>query len=130
MYALFLRDHDVQARIGIHDFEKAAPQRLRINVSLAIRGEARGDEIGDTTDYDFLRQTAAAILESGHVGLQETVCRQLLDTCRARADVAAALVSTEKPDVYPDAAAVGCRMLWLADDADPARVALLFGRAG
>ena len=130
MYALFLRDHDVQARIGIHDFEKAGPQRLRINVSLAIRGDALGDEIGDTTDYDFLRQTAAAILQAGHVGLQETVCRQLLDACRGRPDVAAALVSTEKPDVYPDAAAVGCRMLWRAEDTDPAELALLFSRAG
>lgn len=130
MYALFLTDHEVQARIGVHAFETAAPQRLRINVSLAIRGLPDRDELADTTDYDFLRQTVAAILASGHIGLQETVCRRLLDACRARTDVAAARVSTEKPDVYPDAAAVGCRMFWLADDADPARISLLFGRAG
>lgn len=130
MYALFLRDHEVAARIGIHAFEKSGPQRLILNVSLALRGEADGDDLSVTTDYDFLRQTAAEILGAGHVGLQETVCRQMLAACRARPDVAAVLVSTEKPDVYPDAAAVGCRMLWLADDADPARVSLLFGRAG
>lgn len=130
MYALFLRDHDVAARIGIHDFEQTGPQRLLINVSLAIRGAPQGDSLTDTTDYDFLRQTAAAILADGHIGLQETICTKLLDACRARPDVAAALVSTEKPDVYPDAAAVGCRMLWLAEDADPATVTLLFTRAG
>ena len=130
MYALFLTDHEVSAHVGVHDFEKAAPQRLRINVSLAIRGVAAGDDLADTTDYDFLRHTAAAIIHEGHIGLQETICTRMITACRARPDVAAALVSTEKPDVYPDAKAVGCRMLWLADDADPVVVSLLFGRAG
>jgi len=130
MYALFLRDHEVLARIGIHAFERAVPQRLILNVSLAIRGEAAADDIAETTDYDFLRAAAAEIVASGHLDLQETVCRRMIDACRARPDVAAALVSTEKPDVYPDAAAVGCRMLWRADDADPAELALLFSRPG
>lgn len=130
MYALFLRDHEVSARIGIHASERAAPQRLTLNVSLAIRGEAAADDIAETTDYDFLRAAAAEIVASGHLDLQETVCRRMIDACRARPDVAAALVSTEKPDVYPDAAAVGCRMLWRADDADPAELALLFTRPG
>ena len=130
MYALFLRDHQVLARIGIHAIERAAPQRLILNVSLAIRGEAAADDIAETTDYDFLRAAAAEIVASGHLDLQETVCRRMIDACRARPDVAAALVSTEKPDVYPDAAAVGCRMLWRAEDADPAELALLFSRPG
>ena len=130
MYALFLRDHQGLARIGIHAIERAAPQRLILNVSLAIRGEAAADDIAETTDYDFLRAAAAEIVASGHLDLQETVCRRMIDACRARPDVAAALVSTEKPDVYPDAAAVGCRMLWRADDADPAELALLFSRPG
>ena len=130
MYALFLRDHQVLARIGIHAFERAAPQRLILNVCLAIRGEAAADDIAETTDYDFLRAAAAEIVASGPLDLQETVCRRMIDACRARPDVAAALVSTEKPDVYPDAAAVGCRMLWRAEDADPAELALLFSRPG
>lgn len=130
MYALFLRDHEVSARIGVHAFEREAPQRLVLNVSLAIRGEAAADDIAETTDYDFLRAAAAEILSSGHLDLQETVCKRMIDACRARPDVAAALVSTEKPDVYPDAAAVGCRMLWRAEDADPVELTLLFGRAG
>jgi dihydroneopterin aldolase len=130
MYALFLRDHEVQARIGVHDFEQTAPQRLIINVSLAVRGRPGGDQLADTTDYDFVRRAVSQILSAGQIGLQETVCDQLIAACKAQGDVAAALVSTEKPDVYPDAAAVGCRMLWLADDADPAQVSLLFTRAG
>ena len=76
MYALFLRDHQVLARIGIHAFERAAPQRLILNVCLAIRGEAAADDIAETTDYDFLRAAAAEIVASGHLDLQETVCRR------------------------------------------------------
>ena len=130
MYALFMRDHEVSAKIGVHDFEQSSPQRLIINVSLAVRGRPAQDVLTATTDYDFLRHTVAEILSRGQIGLQETVCDQLIAACRAQPDVAAALVSTEKPDVYPDAAAVGCRMLWLAQDADPAQISLLFSRAG
>jgi 7,8-dihydroneopterin aldolase/epimerase/oxygenase len=130
MYALFLRDCELSARIGVHAFEREAPQRLILNVSLAIRGEVGGDDIAQTTDYDFLRTAAGEILASGHLELQETVCQRMIDACRAQPDVAAALVSTEKPDVYADAVAVGCRMLWRADDTDPAELALLFSRPG
>ena len=84
MYALFLTDHEVRARIGVHDFEQTAPQRLMVNVSLAIRGTPEGDDLADTTDYDFLRRTTAAIIEQGHIGLQETICTKLLDACRAQ----------------------------------------------
>ena len=130
MYALFLRDHEVLARIGVHEFERAAPQRIIVNVSLAIRGEIGGDELAQTTDYDFLRLSVAQILGEGHIALQETLCARLMRACRGQPDVAAALVSTEKPDVYADAGAVGCRLLWLAEDAEPGRVSLLFNRAG
>ena len=126
LYALFLKDHVAEARIGAHDFERGGPQRLVINVALAIRGDAPSDDLAEAVDYDFLRDQVAKILSDGHLELQETVCVRLLDICKSRSSVAAVRVSTEKPDVYPDTVGVGCRMLWLADDVSPAVVQLLF----
>ena len=113
MYALFLRDHEVMARIGIHAFERAGAQRLRVNVTLVLKGEPGADTIDAVTDYDFLRESLAEILVAQHYDLQETVCQRLLAAIQAKTDVIAAKVSTEKPDVYPDAAAVGCRIFWI-----------------
>ena len=126
LYALFLKDHVAEARIGAHDFERNGPQRLVINVSLAIRGAAPSDDLAEAVDYDFLRQSVAQILSDGHLELQETVCSHLLEICKRRSSIAAVRISTEKPDVYPDTVGVGCRMLWLADDVSPAIVQLLF----
>ena len=126
LYALFLKDHVAEARIGAHDFERNGPQRLVINVSLAIRGAAPSDDLAEAVDYDFLRQSVAQILSDGHIELQETVCSHLLEICKRRSSIAAVRISTEKPDVYPDTVGVGCRMLWLADDVSPAIGQLLF----
>jgi len=126
LYALFLKDHVADARIGAHDFERGGPQRLVINAALAIRGEPPTDNLAEALDYDFLRHSVAQILSDGHIELQETVCARLLEICKNRSNVAAVRISTEKPDVYPDTAGVGCRMLWLADDVSPVAVQLLF----
>lgn len=126
LYALFLKDHVASARIGAHNFERGGPQRLVINVELAIRGEAPKDDLSSAVDYDFIRDAVAKILSDGHTELQETVCSRLLQACRDRSGVAAVRVSTQKPDVYPDTAGVGCRMLWLAPDVSPLAVQLLF----
>ncbi|RKI32003.1 dihydroneopterin aldolase, partial [Corallococcus sp. AB049A] len=46
-------------------------------------------------------------LSHGHIHLQETLCDDLLTRMLAHPLVQAALVSTAKPDVYPDCEAVG-----------------------
>ncbi len=127
MYGLFLRDLAVMARIGAHDFERDGPQRVVINVALAIDDTPRADALSTVTDYDFLRQAIDRILSEGHVDLQETLCRRILAACQAQPSVAAARVTTEKPDVYPDALAIGCRMLWIGEGADREAALLALG---
>ena len=99
LYALFLKDHVVQAHIGAHEFERKGAQRLVINVALAVRGEAPSDDLAEAVDYDFLRESAAQILSDGHIELQETVCARLLEICKRRSNVVAVRISTEKPVV-------------------------------
>ena len=110
---LFLRDHVVSATIGVHDFEKQAAQRVLINVDLyvplALSGSRR-DRIDDVVDYDFIRRRVAERIAAGHIELQETLCDDLLALMLAHPHVKAARVSTAKPDVYPDSAAVGCEV--------------------
>lgn len=107
---LFLRDIERQVSIGIHDFEKAAPQRLLIDVDLYVPLAASTpaqDAIGEVVDYDFVRHAIDRILRAGHVNLQETLCDAILQELLAHPQVVAVRVATRKPDVYPDTAAVG-----------------------
>lgn len=110
---LFLRDHVVQMNIGAHDFEKRGPQRVLVNVDLYVPlavSTPKDDRLHEVVDYDFIRELIAQRAQRGHVELQETFCDELLAALLAHPRVRAARVATEKPDVYPDCAAVGCEV--------------------
>ena len=92
--------------IGIHDFERAAPQRVLVDVEvlLATDQEPEADHIDDALNYDEIRQTVVDIAESRHFDLQETLARTVFDAVRAMKTVTGARVRTAKPDVYKDVA--------------------------
>jgi len=107
---LFVKDLDVMTRIGIHDFELASPQRLLIDVDLYVdlKGTSpMSDDIKEVVDYDFIRQVVISRIAKGHIHLQETLCDELAQLFLENPQVLAVKLSTRKPDVYPDCAAVG-----------------------
>lgn len=113
---LFLRDYEVWINIGVHDFEKKGEQRVLINVDLYIPlavSTPKEDDLSEVLDYDFIRRTIAKRVGQGHVHLQETLCDEVLALMLAHPLVKAARVSTEKPDVYSDCAAVGVEVFGL-----------------
>ena len=107
---LSLRRHELMVRIGVHGFERGAPQRLWFDVDLCVKlahAAAAQDHIAQTLDYDFVREVIAAAVGSRHHELQETLCDAVLNAVLQRPEVQAARVATRKPDVYPDSASVG-----------------------
>ena len=107
---MFLRGLTVQARIGIHDFELQAPQRLILDIDIYVdlkQHTPQADDIAEVVDYDFVRELVHRRVARGHIMLQETLCDDVLDEILQHPSVRAAQVSTRKPDVYPDCEAVG-----------------------
>ena len=109
---LFLQDLEVRMLIGIHDFEQKERQRVLVSVELELDVDphAVGNDMAATVDYDYIRDGVHAYVQTSRVWLQEALCRHVLELALSRQGVARATVTTRKPDVYPDAAAVGCRM--------------------
>lgn len=107
---LFVKDLEVSSRIGIHDFELSKPQRLLIDVDLYVDHQGTSpskDDINEVVDYDFIRQVVLKRIQKGHINLQETLCDELAAQFLENPQVLAVQLSTRKPDVYPDCAAVG-----------------------
>ena len=107
---LFLHDYEVWINIGVHDFEKKGEQRVLINVDLYVPlalSTPKADKLDEVLDYDFIRRSVMARVAKGHIHLQETLADDVLALMLAHPQVRAARVSTAKPDVYPDCAAVG-----------------------
>lgn len=115
---LFLRNHELRVRIGVHDFEHLAPQRIVFNVDLYVPLDCSTptlDRLSEVVDYDFIRHTIAQRVALGHIELQETLADDLLRAMLAHPKVRAARVSTEKPDVYPDCEAVGVEVFGIKE---------------
>src|SRR6266404_2219153 len=101
---IFIRDFKLQVSIGIHDFEKTAPQTVVVNVDLLLgpAEKAHGDRITNVLNYDTVHGGIVALAKSRHFNLQETLVEAILELCVTQPGVVEARVSTEKPDVYKD----------------------------
>lgn len=119
MYAIRFRAIELTASIGIHDFERGAPQRLLIDLDIVLPARQDGaDAITSVFDYDQALAAVKAAAGSGHVNLQEKLCEEIIARLSAFGAVQGLEVRTCKPDVYADVAGVGCRMRWIRDGAD------------
>lgn len=98
--------------IGIHDFEKAAKQRILVDleVHLASDVEPSADSIDEALNYDDIRQAVLALAAARHYDLQETLARAIFDKVRAMKTVVGLSVRTSKPDVYQDLKSVSYQL--------------------
>ncbi len=111
---LFLRNHVVDVRIGAHDFEKHAPQRIVFNVELFVPLNGTTptrDDLAEVVDYDYVREVIARRVARGHIVLQEILCDDLMAELIAHPGVQAVRLSSCKPDVYPDCEGVGVEII-------------------
>ena len=116
---LFLRNYEVRINIGVHDFEKQGEQRVVINVELFVPlalSTPTEDKLREVVDYDFMRSTIAKRVGRGHIHLQETLCDDVAAALLEHPNVRAVVVSTEKPDVYPDCDAVGVEVFRIKEE--------------
>lgn len=115
---LFLRGLRVQAWIGVHDFEKLAPQHVLVDVDLyvSLAGTSPSkDALDEVVDYDFVRKAVYDRLALGPIQLQETLCDDVMQRLLEHPGVLAARVRTSKPDVYDDCDAVGVEVFHIRE---------------
>jgi dihydroneopterin aldolase len=111
-YTIHLDGLVVEIGLGIHDHERAAPQRVELNVAMrCVYAEVPKDRIDAVVDYDYLRTGIHTLAAQGHIELQETLCDAVAALAlSADPRVAEVRVRSMKLDVYPDAR-VGCEVV-------------------
>lgn len=113
---LSLKKYEINVQIGVHDFEKIAPQRMWFNVDLCINllnSQAKTDKISETINYDIIRDLIKKITTGIRFELQETICDAIGNNLIKMHGVYAARVFTQKPDVYPDCESVGVERVFI-----------------
>jgi len=106
---VFVRDLNLMCNIGVFENEKVSPQRVLVNLDLAVReGQVvLEDEYSNVVCYAQIVQKAHDIVENGHINLVETLAEKLADVCLQDARVRSCRVRVEKLDVFEEAQSVG-----------------------
>jgi dihydroneopterin aldolase len=106
---VFIRDLILARSIGVHRHERDLPQRVRINVDMAVlEGEgAHEDQLERVLSYEDITNRVREIAEGPHVNLVETLADQIAESCLTDAAVQSVRVRIEKLDIFVDVASVG-----------------------
>jgi dihydroneopterin aldolase len=106
---VFIRDLVLSCSIGVHAHEKNGPQRVRVNLDLAVREGERpiNDDIRNVICYEEMADGIQRIVDDGHVNLVETLADRIAEMALADGRVRSARVRVEKLDILDNAASVG-----------------------
>lgn len=108
-HRILLEELTLDVDIGFHDFEIGVPQRLMVSLDITLSEGIfpASDDRSEAWDYDRVRSGIHGLVEGRRFNLQETLAAEIFAMIAAWPGVEALTVTTRKPDVYPDAAAVG-----------------------
>ncbi len=109
MYRILVTDLLLMCSIGIHDHERLAPQRIRVNVDMAVL-ESPGpldDDIANVVSYEDVITGIKRLVAGGHINLVETLAEGIAALCLDDRRVQSVRIRIEKLDVYAEAASVG-----------------------
>ena len=106
---VFIRDLTLTCLIGVHKHERKKPQRIRINLDLAVTDDMgiKFDRLEDVVCYEEVANNIRSMVARGHVNLVETLAEKIADMCLKDEKVRAARIRIEKLDVFEDAASAG-----------------------
>ena len=106
---VFIRDLILTCLIGVHKHERKKPQRIRVNLDLAVteRSVISTDRLADVLCYEDVADRIRTIVNNGHVNLVETLAEKIASKCLEDRRIKATRVRIEKLDVFKDAASAG-----------------------
>ena len=108
IYRVFVRNLVLAVSIGIHAHEKRQRARIRVNAEVAVgTPPPEGDDFAGALNYETIVNGIKGLADSRHVNLVETFAERVIALCLGDQRVAAARVTVEKLDIYPEAESVG-----------------------
>lgn len=105
---VFIRDLVLTCRIGVHQHERLANQRVRINLDMSVENPGIiDDDLDRVVCYGEIMTGIRHVVGGGHVNLVETLAERIAAMCLEDRRVLSARVRIEKLDVFPETESVG-----------------------
>ncbi len=112
MDRVFLNDLVVETIIGIHPWEREVPQRLllQLEVAVDVAAVAATDDIELTVDYAGLAERVSGFIRSGRYRLLETLAEETAAMIQREFGVRWLRLKVGKPGAVPTARQVGVQI--------------------
>ena len=109
MDTVFIEGLEIEAVIGIYDWERRIRQPLRFDIEMAFdnRVPAATDAIADTLDYKAVSHRLIDFVAQSDFGLVETLAERCAEIVMREFDVPWLRLKLSKPGAVRGAAAVG-----------------------
>ncbi|MCB9978234.1 MAG: dihydroneopterin aldolase [Rhodospirillales bacterium] len=108
---IFIDNLALDMFIGVHDHEKAAPQRVLVSLSARVDPpHADRDDLSGVVSYGDLVRTIQALAEAGHINLLETFAERIAEAALGDSRVHAVSVRIAKPQACTAAQGVGVQI--------------------
>lgn len=109
---VYVRDLVLQMSAGIYDHEKAAKQRVIINLEMSVEKTHIDDQssIDDVVSYEDIVVSIRDIAARKHYELLEEFTEEISKVCLLDKRVKTVAISVEKPDIFEDCNAVGIKI--------------------
>jgi len=109
MDTIFLRDLEINATIGIFEWEKRIKQKVRIDLEMAtdIAKAAATDSIEDTLDYKAISKRIIQFVEDSSYELIETLIEKISEIILKEFNVSWVRVTLSKPGAVRGSRDVG-----------------------
>jgi dihydroneopterin aldolase len=106
---VFIEALEVEALIGIYDWERRIRQPLSFDIEMAFdnRKPAASDDIADTLDYKAVSKRVVEFVSQSSFGLVETLAERCAELILAEFGVRRVRLKLSKPGAVRGARAVG-----------------------
>ncbi|GAB4543567.1 MAG: dihydroneopterin aldolase [Parvularculaceae bacterium] len=114
---IYIRDLELDAAIGVHEYEKARKQKILINIDVAIAqsGAAVTDALADAYCYESLCDKIKEIVCSRHFNLVETLAEEIAAAAMSHPLAERVHLKIEKPEALATAGGAGIEIYRLND---------------
>jgi dihydroneopterin aldolase len=109
MDRIYLRDLEIEAVVGVYDWEQRLRRRLRFDIELAAdtRVAAHSGEIGDTVDYEAVVNTVRAIVTREAHTLLESLAEEIAEALMTHFSTPWVRIGVGKPGAVAGVREVG-----------------------
>ena len=108
-YAVQITNLILNAKIGIHSYEKATKQPIRINIKVSITPPSsfNDNSIKNIVDYEKIVNGVKNIVNREHTNLVEALAQKIADLCLDYEMAESVIIKIEKLEIIDETDSVG-----------------------